>query len=68
MATIQGKTIVQGVENRIGTYEKRERSFLMFFKTTWWEKVNERSLGNDIYIETNRPIKNVYLNGELIIR
>lgn len=66
MRTTQGNTIVQGAESMIGTYEKRERPFLIFFKTTWWEKVSERSLGNDIYITTNREIRNVYLNGELL--
>lgn len=60
------ETRVNGVEEKMGTYEKKEGRFLLFFKTTWWEKVSEISLGNDIYIETERPIRNVYLNGDLL--
>lgn len=66
MARTQAKTIVQGVSNMIGTYEKREGRFLVFFKTNWWEKISEKHIGNDIFIETTNPIQNVYLNGTLL--
>lgn len=64
MTTTQGKTIVEGVEEMEGTYIKKTGRFLLFFKTEWWEKVSERSIGNDIHIKTDREIRQVYLNGK----
>lgn len=62
----QSKTMVAGSEEREVTYEKRTRSFFLFFKIIFWEKVNEKHIGNDIFIQTEREIKNVYLNGKKI--
>ena len=66
MSATYAKTVVVGSERKEGTEVKRERRFLGFFKTTWWETVSTRTLGNDIHIETNKPIENIYLNGDLI--
>ena len=44
----------------------RTGRFLLFFKTEWWETIKTTSLGNDIYIETDRPIRNVCINNKKI--
>jgi hypothetical protein len=64
MATTLGPTQVNGAEEISKTFEKREGRFLLFFKTTWWEEVKREHIGNDIYIETTREIRQVYLNGK----
>lgn len=66
MATTQGTTIVEGHEEREREQVKRKGRFLFIFPTEWWETVSERHIGNDIYILSNRPIRNVYLNGHLL--
>jgi hypothetical protein len=68
MAQTQGKTIVEGVEEMKGNYIKKTGTFFLFFKMEWWEKISEEHIGNDIHIRTTRPIRDVYLNGELIVR
>lgn len=65
MAT-QKQTIVTGAEECEGTYVKKTKRFLIFFNTHWWEQVSSTHIGNDIYIETNRPIRKVFINGEQI--
>jgi hypothetical protein len=65
MANQTNKTRVYGYEEQEGTFVERKKRFLIFFETTYWEQVSTKSLGNDIYIETDRPIKNVYINGKL---
>lgn len=64
MSTTQSKTIVRGVEEKDGLYEKRTGRFLLFFQTEWWEKVSETNIGNDIQIITDRPIRAVIVNGQ----
>lgn len=65
MATTQGKTKVNGVEEKEGSYIKKIKRFLLFFPVGYWEKESEKHIGNDIVIETTRQIRNVYLNGKL---
>lgn len=60
-------TYVSGQEEIETTQIKRTKRFLLFFKTEWWETVNAKHIGNDIYINTDRPIRNVYINGKLIL-
>lgn len=36
----------------------------LFGLIKWYEKVCEDHVGNDIFIETERQIRNVYLNGK----
>lgn len=55
--------IKEEIEN---TLIKRERQFL-FWKTDWWEVVSTNHIGNDIYIISNHPIRNIILNGKNII-
>lgn len=64
MAITQSKNVVVGQEERKGTYEKREGRFLLFFKTTWWELVSSEHIGNDIHVETDREIRQVFINGK----
>lgn len=59
------ETTVSGAEEVENTQVRRVRSFL-FFKTEWWETILTRHIGSDIYIESDRPIRNVYLNGKLL--
>lgn len=61
------KTIVQGQEERVDTFVKKTGRFL-FFKTEWWERVSSDHIGNDIYIKTDHPIRQVYLNGKELLR
>ena len=65
MATSKPTTVV-GAEEIERAYKKREGRFLLFFKTTWWEVVSQKHIGNDIHIETDKEIRNVYLNGKKI--
>lgn len=59
-------TIVKGEEVREATQEKRTRKIFGLFNLEWWETLHTEHLGNDIHIQTNNPIRNVYLNGEKI--
>lgn len=65
ITTISNKTVVFGEEEVKDTLVKKVGRFLIF-KTEWWETANTEHIGNDIYIKTNRPIRNVYLNGNLL--
>jgi hypothetical protein len=58
--------LVKGAEEKEVTKERRTGRFLFFFETEWWETISERHIGNDIHIATDKEIRNVYLNGELI--
>jgi hypothetical protein len=64
MAT-QTKSRVSGVEEVKEGYVKHERNFLIF-KVYWWEKVSVEHIGNDIMIETDTKIRNIYFNGVII--
>jgi hypothetical protein len=64
MARTQIKTTINGAEEIKKTYERREGRFLGIFKTTWWEEVASEHIGNDIHIETDREIRQIYLNGK----
>ena len=66
MQTTQGNTLVGGREEVEKMQQKRTGRAFIFFKTEWWETVSTRHIGNDIYIKTNRDIRAVYLNGELL--
>lgn len=57
------KTILVAHEELEDTQVRKTGRFL-FFKTTWWETILTRHLGNDIHIETDRPIRHVFLNGK----
>lgn len=59
------KTLVGGLEEVEETYIKKKSRFL-FFKVESWERVNSSSVANDLFIETTRKIRDVYLNGEKI--
>ena len=61
MAT-QIKTEVSGAEEIKKTEIQRVKKFLVFFKIKWWETVNQEHIGNDIYIETSKEIRNVFVN------
>ncbi len=63
--TTQNKAIVMGREQVEESYIKKTGRFL-FFKTEWWEMVATGHIANDILIETQRPIRHVYLNGKLL--
>jgi hypothetical protein len=67
MAKTINKTIVEGTEEVKKTLEKREGRFFLFFKTVWWEEVAIDHIGSDIYIKTDREIRQVYLNGKPLI-
>jgi len=59
-------SIIEGIEWNEVTEKLRTRKVLGFFTVNSWVTVSERSVGNDIHIETDREIRHVYLNGELI--
>lgn len=63
MTTVQRMTSVNGVEQVKKTQVKRTKTFLLFFKTEWWETVKATSMGNDIHVHSDRKIDNIYLNG-----
>jgi len=65
MSTTTGTTAVRGVEELEDYKVKRTYRFL-FFKTTYWETVSTKHIGNDIHINTDRPIRNIYFNGKII--
>jgi hypothetical protein len=65
MTTTQNKAIVKGLQEVEETYVKRTGKFLIF-NTEWYEKVSTTQLGNDIIIKTDRPIRNVILNGKVL--
>ena len=57
---------VGGTESIEERRVKRVRRFL-FFTTHWWEMVSVEHLHNDIHIETDRPIRAVWINGKEIV-
>lgn len=63
MAYLKNGTEVKGVGEIEKTYIKRTGKFLFFFKTEWWEQVNEQLVANDIHIKTDSLIRYVYING-----
>ena len=60
MAQIQHKSIVKVIEQREVTYKTHK---LLFFK--WYEKMWTTKVGNSIYVQTNLPIDDVWVNGTL---
>mgnify|MGYP000857370002 CR=1 FL=1 len=60
------RTHIMGVEEREVTEVKRTGRFLFFFKTEWWETVSSKHIANDLHITTENPIRDIYLNGELV--
>ena len=66
MTTTQNKAMVKGMEEVEETYIKRTGKFLIF-DTEWYEKVSTTHIGNDIVIKTDRPIRNVILNGKVLL-
>lgn len=67
MATVQQQTEVIGREEREQSVIKRISGFWIF-KTTWWELVSSKHVGNDLHIRTERDIRQVYLNGKPLIK
>jgi hypothetical protein len=65
MAQTSNKSIVRGTEEILNTYTKEEKRFLLF-PVKYWQLINTEHIGNDIHIETDKNIRNVYLNGKLI--
>ena len=65
MSVAGGFTHAEGVEER-QREEVMRKGWFFFFPVTWWETVKETHIGNDICIVSNRPIRRVYLNGELV--
>ncbi len=61
-------TFVKGREEIETTQVKRTGRFMLIFKTEWWETVRTDSIGNDIHIKTERPIRQVFLNGEPLMK
>jgi len=59
------KTTVQIAEEVEQTHTKKSIKFL-FFKMQRWELVNTKHVANDIHITTNQPIRDVYINGEIL--
>jgi len=57
------KNIVNGREEVEEGFVLRKSKWLIF-PINWWEKVSNKSMGNDIYIMTERPIRNLYFNGK----
>lgn len=66
MATTKEQTHVFGLEEVEETKLKRVNRFFIF-KTEWWETVLTKHIGNDIYIETSREVRQVYLNGKPLL-
>ena len=60
------QTKIKGAEEREKTEVKRKGKFLLFFAIEWWETISTEHIGNDIYIETLKDIRNVYFNGKKI--
>ena len=50
------------MSQRIMVTEKR-RSWFIF---SWYEKISEQKVGNDLFIHTDRAIDKIYLNGKEI--
>jgi len=59
------KPIITGHAEYEDTMIKKVGRWLIF-KTESWVTVSTQHIGNDITIETDRPIRNVYLNGKLL--
>lgn len=52
-----------------GEYEVRMIEHrAVFGLVKWYEKVSETHYGDDLYIETERPIRKIYFNGKVILR
>jgi hypothetical protein len=66
MAEIQTATMVAREEEHLETKVLRKGKYLIFFDTEWWETVSSDHVGNDIHINTQHPIRDVYLNGKLL--
>ena len=67
MAKTLNKSTVVREEEVLETWVKKKGKFLIFFDTEWWEKVSTEHIANDIHIQTDRPIRNIYFNGKLLI-
>lgn len=66
MSTTQNKPIIEGRTETESVY-KKETGYFLIFPITKWVKVSETSLGNDIFIQTEQPVRQVYLNGKELI-
>jgi hypothetical protein len=65
MATAQSKVVARGLTEMNERWVEK-KGYFMFFPVSKWVKVSEKHVGDDIYIETDKEIRNVYLNGELL--
>jgi hypothetical protein len=66
MAQTVNETKVVGRENMLNTYQKKEKSWFIF-KVPYYELVNTEHLGTDIHIESDKEIREVYLNGKPLL-
>jgi len=61
MNTSSKNTQIEVIESNLVKYKKQ--SFLFF---SWYVKVSATKIRNDIVIETNDEIENIYFNGKLL--
>ena len=61
----QSKNNINGLEEVEETLVKKKTRFL-FWQVTSWEVVSRESIGNDVFIETDKPVRNIYLNRKLL--
>ena len=62
MATSQSKMLAGGREEVGQTVRVYKRRVWFFFKVESEEVVKSDSIGNDIFVRTDRPIRDVFIN------
>ena len=55
-----------GISEAEETQIKRTRRILFVFPVSYWTTISRNHIGDDVYIKTNKQIRNVYLNGKLL--
>lgn len=59
------KTTVEGVREEDIEQVRRVKGWKLF-NVSWWETVSTTTIGNDIHITTDHPVRDIYLNGKKI--
>ncbi|HRF69817.1 MAG TPA: hypothetical protein PKV66_00135 [Candidatus Pelethenecus sp.] len=66
MAITQTKPIIVG-KTEVENVYKKETGYFLFFPFTKWVKVSAQALGNDIFIQTEEPVRQIYFNGKELL-
>lgn len=64
-SSTESRTTVEGVQEQDIEQVRRVKGWRCF-NVSWWETMSTTTIGNDIHINTDHPVRDIYLNGKKI--